>query len=538
MHNTVKKFIALVLGMSLLLGMMSTSVSAEEPVDTASSTEMSSEISNEASTGENTEASSTEASAEEKPAANDSAPFRISVAVNGDASAQKGITWYTKVNTASKVEITDENGNAVKAQIAYEDVFAFEGNYVHKAVVSGLEAGKTYYYTVGDETVRSATGKFVTDNGDSKVNFVAIADIQAGNQENFNKGAKVAAAAFKTLPEAEFIVNLGDFTDDSTNEEWDYYDNAMKDINLNTTIAPVAGNHDGLGVWDWFNNMFCLDTSESVQVLNGVNYSFDYGNVHFAVLNTNDILSVSLSQLQWLKNDMNSTEKDWKVVLMHKSPYSLGKDAKWPDALYLQSSLTKVLAQCDVDLVMSGHDHQYIRTKSLTNNKLDDDGTTFVLAGTAGAKRYEVRSFLANHYLNTDFIAAMTIQKNGYGNYWNAEEKDWDQTKQTNVGGCFNTISVDGGKLTYNAYILSDEVNESGEQVVTNIDSFTLTKAEGANAGTATFDGDNTTSEVEFYLGVVPSFLCLAAYTFGEWLPKFLIMVPDLLNVVINEGTF
>ncbi len=529
----IKKLIALVLSISLLLGIATTSVSADEALtdDTTTTTVAASEESTTAAS-ESTPAPETEETPE-RPAAS---PFRISVAVNGDPQTHKGITWYTAANTKSIVEIVDESGNPVNAKISYEDVFEFEGNYVHKALVKGLEAGKTYYYDVGDETVRSAAGTFVTDNGDNAFNFIAIADIQAGNQENFDKGAKVAQAAFATVPDAEFMVNLGDFTDDSTNEEWNYYDNAMKAVNLGTTLVPIAGNHDGLGVWDWFNNMFCLDTSESVQNLNGVNYSFDYGNAHFAVLNTNDILSVSLSQLQWLKNDMNSTEKDWKIVLMHKSPYSLGKDAKWPDALYLQSSLTKVLAMCDVDLVMSGHDHQYLRTKPLTNNKLDEDGTTFVLAGTAGAKRYEVRSFLANHYLKTDFIAAMTIQKNGYGNYWNGE--NWDSTKQTNIGGCFNTISVNGGNLTYNAYILSDEANESGEQVVTNIDSFTLTKTEGANKGTATFDGDNTTSEVEFYLGVVPSFLCLAAYTFGEWLPKFFIMVPELLSVVINEGTF
>ena len=529
----IKKLIALVLSVSLLLGIATTSVSADEALtdDTTTTTVAASEESTTAAS-ESTAAPETEETPE-RPAAS---PFRISVAVNGDPQTQKGITWYTAANTKSIVEIVDESGNPVNAKISYEDVFEFEGNYVHKALVKGLEAGKTYYYDVGDETVRSAAGTFVTDDGDNAFNFIAIADIQAGNQENCDKGAKVAQAAFAAVPDAEFMVNLGDFTDDSTNEEWNYYDNAMKAVNLGTTLVPIAGNHDGLGVWDWFNNMFCLDTSESVQNLNGVNYSFDYGNAHFAVLNTNDILSVSLSQLQWLKNDMNSTEKDWKIVLMHKSPYSLGKDAKWPDALYLQSSLTKVLAMCDVDLVMSGHDHQYLRTKPLTNNKLDEDGTTFVLAGTAGAKRYEVRSFLANHYLKTDFIAAMTIQKNGYGNYWNGE--NWDSTKQTNIGGCFNTISVNGGNLTYNAYILSDEANESGEQVVTNIDSFTLTKTEGANKGTATFDGDNTTSEVEFYLGVVPSFLCLAAYTFGEWLPKFFIMVPELLSVVINEGTF
>ena len=54
----------------------------------------------------------------------------------------------------------------------------------------------------------------------------------------------------------------------------------------------------------------------------------------------------------------------------------------------------------------------------------------------------------------------------------------------------------------------------------------------------ATFEGDNTTSEFEYILGVVPSFIRLAIYAFTNWLPKFLIMLPDMLDVVINEGTF
>ena len=464
------------------------------------------------------------------------APFRISVVMNGDASSQRGICWYTAENTSSVVEITDESGVPVNAQVEYEDVFEWEGNFVHKAVVSGLEAGKTYYYTVGDGTVTSNMGSFKTDDGDSSFKFLAIADVQAGNLENFEKSSRVVDAAMDMVPDAEFVVNLGDMTDDSTNEEWDWYDQTIGTQLHSTTVVPTAGNHDGLGVEYWFNNMFNLDTSESVQVKDGVNYSYDYGNAHIAVLNTNDLLAMSIPQMNWLKNDMNSTDKDWKIVFMHKSPYSLGKDAKWPDALYLQKSIASVFDACDVDIVMSGHDHMYLRTNAIENNSLADEGegTVYVLAGTAGAKRYEVRSFLADIFLDTDFIGAMTVQKDGYGNYWDGE--DWDQSLDTNIGGVFNSVSIEGGTLTYKAYVVADEADENGEPVVTEIDSFTITKEVGQNE--ITFTGDNTTSEAEYNLAIVPSFLGLAAYAICEWLPKFLIMLPSLLYVVITEDTF
>ena len=469
-------------------------------------------------------------------------PSRISVVFNGDAATQRGITWYTKEKTESVVEIIGADGTlGTTAKIEYAEVFEWEGNYVHKAVVSNLTPGTLYGFRVGNGSEFSEWGTFCTDNQDDKFNFIAIADIQAGNQENFNRGARVTEYAFKTMPTAEFMVNLGDFTDDSTNEEWDYYDNAMKDINRNTTLAPVSGNHDGLGVEDWFNNMFALDTSESVQTSDGVNYSYDYGNVHFAVLNTNDILSISIAQLNWLENDLKSTDADWKIILMHKSPYSLGKDAKWPDALYLQKSLTRIADECDVDLVLSGHDHQYLRTKPLEGNKVDEDGTVYVLSGTAGAKRYEIRSFLADHFLDTDFIDALTIQRSG-GNYWDGE--DWDQQNPDYEGGIFNTISVDGGTLTMKSYVVSDyTTDEEGNIIdvnevpkVTLHDEFTLTKETGKNE--ITFTGDNTTSEAEYNLLIVPSFLGLAAYAIIEWLPKFLVMVPALLESVIVYDVF
>ncbi|MBR6701669.1 MAG: metallophosphoesterase family protein, partial [Clostridia bacterium] len=375
----------------------------------------------------------------------DSAPFRIHVTVNGDAKSDRGFCWFTKSETDSLVEIEGID----PANITYDEVFEWEGNFCHKAKVTGLEPGAEYTYTVGSRDSRSDEGFFVTDDGDSCFEFIAIADVQANSAENFEKAADTVKAAIKTAPDAGFILSAGDYTNDSTNEEWDLYADSFDPINLQYTHVPVAGNHDGFGCEYWFNNMFNLDTRESVQIKDGVNYSFDYGNAHIAVVNTNDLIFVTIPQLKWLKNDMNSTDKDWKIIAMHKSPYTLGKDGKWPDAMYLQQSLTKVADECGVDLIISGHDHQYLRTKRLKGNKLDDNGATYVLLGTAGSKRYEVRKFLADSFMNTKFINTLIIQKGGYGNYWNGE--NFDDTKEENIGGCFNTVSIDGGKLTFNS---------------------------------------------------------------------------------------
>ena len=115
----------------------------------------------------------------------DETPFRITCTVNGDPSASRGFTWYTKANCLSVLEISEAEG----AEITYEPVFEWEGNYVHQAEAKNLTPGTEYEYTVGSKDVRSEPGKFITDDKDSSLNFVVVADVQASSEENFKKGA-------------------------------------------------------------------------------------------------------------------------------------------------------------------------------------------------------------------------------------------------------------------------------------------------------------------------------------------------------------
>lgn len=454
---------------------------------------------------------------------------RVSCTVYGDTATQRGFCWYTKADTETKIAIYDASGKDVTAALGVEASSSqWEGNYAHKVIVSGLTPGASYTYKVGDGAVWSAKGSFKTDDGDDKLEFGVIADVQASSAENFASAANVVKKALELNPEIEFLANCGDYTNDCTNEEWDLYAGAFDNISLSLTSVPVTGNHDGDK--NWFRNLFALDESKSVQTKNGVNYSFDYGNAHFAVVNTNDMLCMTDAQLTWLKNDMNGTSADWKIVFMHKSPYSLGKDGKWPDALYLQQTLTEVCDQTNVDLVMSGHDHMYLRTKPLNANAVTEqsNGTTYVLSGTAGTKRYQIREFSLDRFMPTEFIDALTVQKDGYANSYNGT--DFSSVDQNNVGGCYNTVTIDGGKLTLNSYVVSDQ-----NGTVKNIDKFEITKPTGEN--TATYSGANTTSSLTYAVSTIPSFMKLAVYAFLGWLPQFILAVPDIIKSAAN-GTF
>ena len=460
---------------------------------------------------------------------------RISCTVNGNASTERGFCWYTKEKSDSKiaifkdgVDITDSLDITIKKTEKWKD------EYVHKVNVGSLEPGTAYTYKVSSGGYFGKEGSFTTDGLDNDLDFIVVADVQAKKSEDFKKGADALAKAYDIMPNPDFICNLGDFTDDSNNEQWDYYFENFEQFNLNTTLVPVAGNHDGLLKWDWFNKMFNLDASESVQNLNGINYSFDYANAHFVILNTNDELCVSVTQLKWLESDLKSTDKDWKIVFMHKSPFTLGKDGRLPDAQYLQTALPPVFDRCGVDIVFSGHDHMYLRTKKLKNGEIDESGTTYVLSGTLGRKRYNIRTYLAGTYLNTDHIANLTIQHSD-ANYWNGF--DWNSYNLNNIGSCFNCVSINDDKLTLNSYIYRDKFTESqiglhdltaeqieelnDEDLVIIIDSLTITKRENTIDSNGSYEYDP--SVISYVVNFIPSFLKLAKFAFATWLPNFIV---------------
>lgn len=82
------------------------------------------------------------------------------------------------------------------------------------------------------------------------------------------------------------IIN-GDLVDTGMNEaQWNWLQGHGKDMFQNTTVVPVAGNHDEDK--NSFYEHFNLVPAPFSATETGVYFSFDYKNVHFIVLNTNE----------------------------------------------------------------------------------------------------------------------------------------------------------------------------------------------------------------------------------------------------------
>ena len=93
------------------------------------------------------------------------------------------------------------------------------------------------------------------------------------------------------------------------------------------------------------------------------NYSFDWGCTHFLCLDSNLYVDPKNAGLQeWIRNDLRSTKADWKFVVYHHSAFNVGAEHYREQHMRVLSPL---LEELGVDVVLSGHEHTYQRTKPL-----------------------------------------------------------------------------------------------------------------------------------------------------------------------------
>jgi len=110
--------------------------------------------------------------------------------------------------------------------------------------------------------------------------------------------------------------------------------------------------------------------------MNGEEYfRFEKGNVAFYSLNSN---YMDKRQMDWLIGKLDSDGTKWKIAFFHHPPFSSGgrhgSDEKIREALH------PLFIKHGVDVVFTGHDHFYERTKP-------QDGITYFVAGAGGKIR-------------------------------------------------------------------------------------------------------------------------------------------------------
>ena len=184
--------------------------------------------------------------------------------------------------------------------------------------------------------------------------------------------------------------------------------------------------------------------------------------------NLNEDEGFSDDQIEWLKKDMAASDADWKFVATHKAVYSNGSHYDDDDVIAMREQLSVLMPELDIDMVFQGHDHVYLRTDSMINNKVEKNletstttyngkeytvkenpqGSVYVISGCSGVKVYKQKDPALTDEL---FPRAEAIADVEYS--------------------VFSGVRIEGDTLYFDAY----EVNpETGETEC--IDSFAIHK--------------------------------------------------------------
>lgn len=287
------------------------------------------------------------------------------------------IQWITDQNCTSWVEYgTGEIPD--KKAIASHYGLVDAGQRIHRITLSGLKPGTQYRYravsreiqvfeaykmTFG-ETVSSPVSTFTTlDGRKDRVSFVVLNDIHENNAL-LESLMKVAAAKPYELAFLNGDI-LGDIED-----EQQIIDHVLSPCTAlfagRTPMVYVRGNHETRGKFArMLANYVGLDEGRFYR-------SFDQGPVHFVVMDSGedkadndkeynglaDFDRYRTEQQLWLAREIRSEafrKAAFRIAIFHMPLYGSGG----PGPMDCQKKWGPLLSQGKVDLLISGHTHEY-----------------------------------------------------------------------------------------------------------------------------------------------------------------------------------
>lgn len=267
-----------------------------------------------------------------------------------------------------------------KSQRLYKSI-EINNSHQHILNLDSLEVGILYAYQITcNEDIKSGNFRAKPDNSLKNFSFFAYGDTRT-YPENHNLVANQMLKLIKANKTNQtFIVSTGDLVANGDNEsDWteQFFNPEYKGIQqmlANMPYMTAMGNHEGQG--NLFEKYFPFDYKTKNQFY----FSFDYGIVHFFVIDQFADYSEGSEQYKWLIQDLENSKSQWNIAMIHKPGYTAGghKDSK-----DVQEILQPIFKKYNVKLVLAGHNHYYARAEV--------DGITHITTGGGGAPLYDIK---------------------------------------------------------------------------------------------------------------------------------------------------
>lgn len=303
-----------------------------------------------------------------------------------DTLGAEGFVHFSVAGSDEWFRVAAEARELLVAETGTEEDYT-----AYDATLMGLPADSDICYEIyvdGALLVSGAAFHTAWTTHDKPVRILAMGDSGNGSAE------QLAVRDRMMEVESDLFLHLGDMAYGSgTYTEFEaYVFDVYTDLMAAIPAWPTPGNHEyKTGLADGYIGVYYLPEQAPNPLEQEYYYSFDYGNVHFISIDSNEfryLTTIGPSEedmLGWLANDLEeSADAEWKIAFMHHPPYSSGSHG---NTNWLLEIIVPMLEDAGVDLVLAGHDHQYERSHEIFEGEIAEvpGALTYIVAGSGGA---------------------------------------------------------------------------------------------------------------------------------------------------------
>ncbi len=330
----------------------------------------------------------------------------------------------------------------------------------HDASIGSLTASTRYYYAVAlascsASTTGTATDWFETSPAPGSTGPFRLWVVGDSGTGDANQVAVRDAMLSDTAARApDLFLHMGDIAYNSgTTAEFDAHFFAIyAEILRHTPVWPTLGNHEAMSSSSAtetgpYYEAYSLPTDGAAGgVASGTEayYSFDYGNAHFIVLNSQDVSRAPGSAMfTWLESDLSATDQEWQIAYFHHPPYTHGSHNSDVEIQHVQMRevALPILEAHGVDVVLGGHSHIYERS-FLAHGGYDTPTTSAGHIVDPGDGRLDGDGPYASGAGGTLYVTA------GHGGAGTSGAGDHPMMFFSEVANGSCVVDVDGGSLT------------------------------------------------------------------------------------------
>ncbi|MFH0964920.1 MAG: FG-GAP-like repeat-containing protein [Planctomycetota bacterium] len=247
--------------------------------------------------------------------------------------------------------------------------------------------------------------------------FDVFGDSQ-GNNTGVNDAVLSALVSLMVSDDPQLVVAVGDLVSGWTSDsilrtQLTHWREMMAPVYAATDygagVFAVPGNHEILmssseTVWQGLFNDLPNNGPAAERYMT---YSFDFGNCHFVMLDTDRAGNQHTINYQWLAADLAATTAEHIFVFGHEPAYPEGPHTLWSLDLYpsQRDAFWDLLASYSADVYFCGHEHLYDHQVIDGVNQVTTGGAGGTLAtGWAGAFNHYTRVTVQGDYVSVSIV--------------------------------------------------------------------------------------------------------------------------------------